>query len=769
MSVGVSAARAPMVARSHSGLGVYRRLPRVTGTVVAFAPLAGWAAWHFSRLLLHVPWAPVAAAVAVAVAVLAATAAVQTGSARRRRAAQGSMFVVGTLVALWAVGLPAGLLLPWHWGALTRHLLHGASGLAGGLWPYRGSERWTQLSVLAVLAMVLVSAAALAGRAPARTGVLARGIALALLVALYAAGAVNNAAGHPQLDGLGLLIALAAWVWVPRVSMRDLPRAGVWLAVGTGAALLAWPALAHRPPLVDDRPFNPFGAPGTAFDWDQTYGPITWSRSSQVLLDISAREPELWKATTLDRFDGVRFVRSAAPAPGAPALELGASRAGSYERVTVSDRGLRSNLLIGAGRLLTVSGSHPTVQDPDGTGHVLGGSLLAGDSYSATVYVPHLSSARLRAAPPGFPAVYERYAQLEIPSAAPTTRAPSSGAGAVSGRGPLPRVVGPPGPGLSPGADLSADRALRASPYAGAYALARRLGAGAWAPYEVARRIERFLRRHYTYTEQPPLRPYPLEAFLVSDRSGYCQQFSGAMTLLLRMNGIAARVAAGFSPGVADPLTHHYRVRALDAHAWVEVYFGGIGWVPFDPTPPSSQTRLAAAMGPDRFVAPVGRLQSSRARVPAAAPLALSSATATGAHPRYATVPLALAAAVLTVLVAGALAGRAAARRLRRTLALGGEDTVAELAGALRRLGYGPAEAMTLTDLERRMRLTRGEQAARYVRLLAQRRFAAAPAGGPTPHDRRDLRRALSRGAGPRARLRCLLALPPGMLRRPPR
>ncbi len=768
MSVWVSATQAPRVARGHPGLRAYRRVPGVARAVMAFAPLAAWAAWHYARLLLHAPWGAVAAAVAIAVAVGAMTAGVGAGSGRRGRIARGSVFVVGLLGALWAVGLPAGLLVPWHWVALTRDLHHGASGLAGGLWPYRGTDRWTQLTLLAVLAMVLVSAAALASREPVRRRVHARGLALALLVALYAVGAVNSPPVRPQLDGLGLLVALAAWVWLPHLSVHALPRAGVWLAVGAGTALLAWPALAHHRPLVDDRSFNPFGAPGTAFDWDQSYGPITWSRSSQVLLDISAREPELWKATTLDRFDGVRFLRSTGPQPGVIAFELGMSRAASYERVTVSDRGLRSNLLIGAGRLLSVSGPHPAVQDPDGTGHVLGGSLLAGDSYSATVYVPHPSAARLRAAPQGFPAVYERYAQLEIPSAAPTARPPSSGGRTAPGPGPGPRVIGPASPGLSSDADLSVAHALQTSPYAGAYALARRLRVGARTPYDVARRIESFLLHHYTYTEQPPQRPYPLEAFLLSDRSGYCQQFSGAMTLLLRMDGIPARVAAGFSPGVADPLTHRYRVRALDAHAWVEVYFRGIGWVPFDPTPPSSQTRLAAATRPDRFVAPVGHLDSSTARVPAHAPLAPSTPTATGTASRDAILPLALLA-VLTILVAGALVWRRAVRRLHRTLAMAGEDTVAELAGALRRLGYGPQTAMTLVDLERRLRLTRGEQAARYIGLLAQRRFAAAPAGGPTPRDRRELRRALSRGAGPRARLRCLLALPPGMLRRPPR
>jgi protein-glutamine gamma-glutamyltransferase len=57
------------------------------------------------------------------------------------------------------------------------------------------------------------------------------------------------------------------------------------------------------------------------------------------------------------------------------------------------------------------------------------------------------------------------------------------------------------------------------------------------------------------------------------------------MALLLRMSGIPARVVAGFSPGSFNRDSGEYRVRDLDAHSWVEVFFNGIGWVPFDPTP----------------------------------------------------------------------------------------------------------------------------------------------------------------------------------------
>src|SRR6185369_2136665 len=80
-----------------------------------------------------------------------------------------------------------------------------------------------------------------------------------------------------------------------------------------------------------------------------------------------------------------------------------------------------------------------------------------------------------------------------------------------------------------------------------------------------------------------------LDAFLFRDRAGYCQHFSGSTALLLRMGGVPARVATGFSPGSRDGGDHI--IRDLDAHSWVEAYFPGIGWVTFDPTPGDSPAR----------------------------------------------------------------------------------------------------------------------------------------------------------------------------------
>ena len=90
----------------------------------------------------------------------------------------------------------------------------------------------------------------------------------------------------------------------------------------------------------------------------------------------------------------------------------------------------------------------------------------------------------------------------------------------------------------------------------------------------------------FTYDEHPPTVPGvpPLVSFL-NTRRGYCQHFAGAMALMLRYLGIPARVAVGFTSGTYDKGARTWTVTDHDAHAWVEAWFRGYGWLPFDPTP----------------------------------------------------------------------------------------------------------------------------------------------------------------------------------------
>ena len=138
------------------------------------------------------------------------------------------------------------------------------------------------------------------------------------------------------------------------------------------------------------------------------------------------------------------------------------------------------------------------------------------------------------------------------------------------------------------GVQQDGDSVMADSPYAQLYALTQQIR----REHEVALRLRAgrpgsraagdHLRR------EPAARPYPLASFLFDTKTGYCQQFSGVMALMLRMGGVPARVASGFSPGSYNSERKDYVVRDTDAHSWVEAYFPPYGWITFDPTPAAS-------------------------------------------------------------------------------------------------------------------------------------------------------------------------------------
>lgn len=105
--------------------------------------------------------------------------------------------------------------------------------------------------------------------------------------------------------------------------------------------------------------------------------------------------------------------------------------------------------------------------------------------------------------------------------------------------------------------------------------------------YDRVSSVSAYLSSHYRYTLnlQGPVPADPLANFLFVRRAGHCEYFASAMTIMLRTLGIPARYATGFAPGEYNPIAGDYIIRGSDAHAWVEVYFPGYGWLTFDPTP----------------------------------------------------------------------------------------------------------------------------------------------------------------------------------------
>jgi transglutaminase-like putative cysteine protease len=133
--------------------------------------------------------------------------------------------------------------------------------------------------------------------------------------------------------------------------------------------------------------------------------------------------------------------------------------------------------------------------------------------------------------------------------------------------------------------------------------LAASIASGRRSQLDVVRAVEAWLQDHTRYDLTVPREPAGVDAvdhFLFETRRGFCEHIASAMAILLRANGIPTRLVAGFGPGARNPFTGYHEVRFADAHAWVEVYYAGVGWVPYDPTfgvppaTPSWSTRFAA-------------------------------------------------------------------------------------------------------------------------------------------------------------------------------
>jgi transglutaminase-like putative cysteine protease len=169
--------------------------------------------------------------------------------------------------------------------------------------------------------------------------------------------------------------------------------------------------------------------------------------------------------------------------------------------------------------------------------------------------------------------------------------------------------------------------------------LAARLSDGATTPYAKAVRIQNYLRANYPYRLDAPATPAGRDAvdyFLFEAPGGFCSHYASAMAVLLRAVEVPARVVTGFAMGRYDYERNAWRVPASAAHAWVEVYFPGYGWVEFEPT---------AAFAPPDYPG-----------APGAAPMAEPQPAPAEASITFGEVARLIAAAVIILLVLAWLA-----------------------------------------------------------------------------------------------------------------
>jgi hypothetical protein len=86
--------------------------------------------------------------------------------------------------------------------------------------------------------------------------------------------------------------------------------------------------------------------------------------------------------------------------------------------------------------------------------------------------------------------------------------------------------------------------------------------------------------------------------FLFDLQEGFCDYYATTMVVMARAVGVPSRMVLGYAPGRYDSFQGRYEVRDSDEHAWVEVYFSDIGWVPFEPTPAYSEVQYAGNAAP---------------------------------------------------------------------------------------------------------------------------------------------------------------------------
>lgn len=154
---------------------------------------------------------------------------------------------------------------------------------------------------------------------------------------------------------------------------------------------------------------------------------------------------------------------------------------------------------------------------------------------------------------------------------------------------------------------------------------ARSITAGAVTPYGKAQALQHFFADgDFTYdlTVDPTDSSEAIGAFLRIKR-GFCQQFAAAFAALARAAGLPSRVVVGFTPGDVDARSGDYVVRGKHAHAWAEVWFAGLGWRTFEPTPAGPAPGQADGRA-------VPGVQPPLARTPTTSPTTTAAPTTNG-------------------------------------------------------------------------------------------------------------------------------------------
>jgi transglutaminase-like putative cysteine protease len=374
--------------------------------------------------------------------------------------------------------------------------------------------------------------------------------------AWYAAWFLAGGAGLLLFEARARLATWGRWVSSPRARPASgwrlpLTRAsaiGRWmLAVAALLALsLAWllPGYGQRP-LLDYRG-GPNANAAIAINPFVSLRSQLISQDDRPLFEVTSSQPSYWRLIVDDRFDGTTFTPSSprqltpVTSETGPDLAAGAPTTKLSQRFTIERLGgpyLPAATLPVSAR----SGDHQILQSPVNRNLSIQQRLRPGLAYTVTSAMPSPTAAQLATV------------RVRDYDGIPWLR-PYLDAANVD-----PRVA----------------------------SLARSVAGDKPDPFRRALALQDYLRSpafaHSLDVPDLARGGDQLRRFLLEVRTGYCQQFAAAMAAMARVVGIPSRVAVGFTPGVQAG--DRFQVTSKDAHAWPELYFPGVGWVRFEPTP----------------------------------------------------------------------------------------------------------------------------------------------------------------------------------------
>jgi protein-glutamine gamma-glutamyltransferase len=629
--------------------------------------------------------------------------------------------------------------------------------------PFAGTDRPNMHGVLllAIFGFAALLAQAVAARRP-----------LPALLAVIA-GAGWPATLYPSGGVLygAFVLAAALWVLAGLRTTRPLPALAAGALLVLAAAGASTSAAVAKDGILDWERWDPNGAlrvpVSVGYVWDANYGGIEFAEKPTTLLRIVGPERGFyWRATTLDEFDADRWQQATVPVSAGPAdgllppdplLPRAAANPRTWVRQDVEVVALKDSRVVGAAQPVRLVG--PQLGE---VVHLRGGltrvsQLERGETYTVWSYAPRPGPAELARLGARYPADLERFLDLGRTRVQP---------------------FGTPGRDEQVDALFSDERYLPLWPYREVWEQAKRLRADARTPYGAVVALETWFRSTggFRYDEQP--RPGaaalpPLADFVTAAKRGYCQHFAGAMALMLRMLGVPARVAAGFTSGKRED--GGWTVTDHDAHAWVEAWFPGYGWLAFDPTPGRGALTASYSATSQGFNARdaaeafggaqargggVQQLQLLERERLLAQREALAAQQDDGRSSIWLVVLLA-AAAVAAIALAKAVRRRA--RYLTRDPRRIATAARHELADFLADQGIAVGASATPEELRELVRVELGRDAAPFARALAEARFGPPEASGvAAARVRRELRallRSLRHGLGRGARLRGLVAL----------